>query len=570
MDSQPGVTRRSVLTAAGLAAVSGVTPTDPAAAPAAPLRPVSMAMHIHGPFSEGLASYSAHLAQARRHKVDVVWWTDHDFRIAAFDHRGVVHFDAAREPEKGLDWTWAKHTEGVLDSSVAEFVPAPRSPQDGGGKALRLAAAGPGILWYQGTAWNSTANACIADTTITLDVLPEVLPADGELCLDVQLSHHPAGEGRPAGVLHIRYRIGLFETPGHSASGTAGTAWLPAKAGAWQRFTFVPRDDVSRLWPGVVPGDNALTGLRIGVRRARFVVDRLTFDRSRRAGQAGEELRAEVIAAAGRAYPDVTHFRAMEMSLVRHVNWYGGDQTLPAFPSPPVRDNDVRRTESMVRFLHAHGGIACWNHPMDVAKRDELAELMLTRDALGADLVEIGRKPLDDLLWVLDVAARNALFATAVGSSDDHDAIDWLTNEEHFVTYVWASSKARSDLLAALRAGAAWFTDLARYRGTLDLRIGGVSQLGTVRITRSPVTADVVATGLPRKAVAEIVTGLADEAGAVPSTTISKGRSVTVRPGHYARVQVRLATGEIVGASNPLWVLAKQPKRPVPAIRKRA
>ena len=47
---------------------------------AARLAPVSMAMHLHACFSEGTASMDTHLDQARRTGVDVVWWTEHDFR----------------------------------------------------------------------------------------------------------------------------------------------------------------------------------------------------------------------------------------------------------------------------------------------------------------------------------------------------------------------------------------------------------------------------------------------------------------------------------------------------------
>jgi hypothetical protein len=50
-------------------------------------------------------------------------------------------------------------------------------------------------------------------------------------------------------------------------------------------------------------------------------------------------------------------YRAYAVSLVRHLNRYGGDQTLPAFLSPPVRDDDPAATAAMVYFLHAHGGI---------------------------------------------------------------------------------------------------------------------------------------------------------------------------------------------------------------------
>jgi hypothetical protein len=66
-----------------------------------------------------------------------------------------------------------------------------------------------------------------------------------------------------------------------------------------------------------------------------------------------------------------------------------------------------------------------------------------------------------------------------------------------------------------------------------------------------------------------VVVGVADEAAAVPSTKAEKSKTVTVPPGHYVRVQVRLAGGDVVGVSNPLWVLDKAPKRPIPPVRLR-
>jgi hypothetical protein len=60
--------------------------------------PVTMAMHLHGSFSEGTASMDAHLQQAQRLGVDVLWWTDHDFRVAALGYRQAVRFDGPSEP----------------------------------------------------------------------------------------------------------------------------------------------------------------------------------------------------------------------------------------------------------------------------------------------------------------------------------------------------------------------------------------------------------------------------------------------------------------------------------------
>ncbi|MET7424227.1 hypothetical protein [Dactylosporangium sp. NPDC005555] len=562
MDHTTGVRRRGVLLAA---AALGLSAASKASAAPSPLSPVSMATHIHGPFSEGLASYSAHVEQARRHKVDVVWWTDHDFRIAASGHRQAVHFDGTSEPEHGTAWTWKEHVVGKPSTHAAGFVSSPRSPGDGTtGKALRLAASGDGSLRFEGVAWNAMANACVADTTLTLDVLPEQL-GGGALTLDVQLSNHPG-----KGILHVRYDIGGVDTITHKAGKAVGTVRLPAKPGVWQRLTFRLRDDIAELWPDIIAADNALTGLALEVRKARFVVDRLVFVRSRRAGQAGEHLRAEVLAAVADRYPDVTQFRALEVSMVRHLNWFGGDLTLPSFPSPPLRDNDPDLLASMVTWLHAHGGLVCWNHPLDVGKRDELAKLLVTRHALGVDLVEIGRDPFEDLLWVYDVAARNGVFCTALGSSDDHDATDWAANEEHFVSHVWSPSKHRADLLRALSAGAAWFTDLVSYRGAMDLRVGGISYMGAVLVGTSPVQVDASATELPKGARLETVVGELGT-GLTPSTKVTAGlTSVTVQPGSYVRTQVRLKDDTIAGVSNPLWLLPEAPKTPIPPARRRA
>jgi predicted metal-dependent phosphoesterase TrpH len=545
------------------------------------LRPVSMAMHIHGPFSEGIGSFEAHLAEARRTDVDVIWWTDHDFRVAAHDHRRAVHFDGASEPEGELSWTWAQRTEGTVQAPTVEFVDEPHSPEDPG-RALRLAATGGdsagGILWYAATAFNFTYSTCIADTTLELDVRPESAEPGAAALLQMDLSYHPQRGGRPAGSYLLRYRFGGVAEPRHVAEGLLGTVELPAEPGAWRRFTLRLVDDVRALWPDLVAEDNSLRNLRVGVAApagvtASAVLDRLLFHRARR-GQAGEDLRAEVLARYRDEYADVTHFRGYEISLVRHLNWYGGDQTMPSFPSPPLRDNDPALTASMIDFLHSHGGVVCWNHPMDVESRESLATLMIERANLGADLVEIGRNPLPDLMWVFDVAARNAVFFTAVGSSDDHGGRNWLDQEERWITYAWSASTGERDLVDALRRGRAWFTDPVAYRGELNLTVLGLPAMGAVLVTRLPVVpVSITATDLPADATLEVVTGVVDRAGTAdlaPKTEVRPLRSVLLSPGPYllplvtragvyVRTQVRSADGAIIAVSNPFWVLPEAP-----------
>jgi hypothetical protein len=597
MSNTGRVSRRTVLSAAAAAAAAAggaAAGSGPAGAGVVTqrLRPVSMAMHIHGPFSEGIASFEAHLSQAQQHAVDVIWWTDHDFRVAAHDHRRAVHFNGQSEPEGQLSWTWAKTTEGTLAVSTVEFVADPHSPDDPG-SALRVAATGGpsagGAVWYQGTAFNFTYSTCIADTTLTLDVLAEETAADAVLVVQMNLSHHPAHGDRPAGLYSLRYRIGAVPTAQHTANGIAGTVDIPVPVGAWQRLTLSPVSDVARIWPDLVAADNSMRALRIGVSvpasgSASFVVDRLTFDRARRAGQAGEDLRAEVLANYGGSFPGVAHYRGYEVSLVRHLNWYGGDHTLPAFPSPPFKNVDPAATAAMVDFLHSHGGVVCWNHPMEDDPRDAVATLMVEQNNLGADLVEIGREPFADLLWTFDVAARNAVFFTAIGTSDDHGGRDWLVQEENWLTYAWAHSTSERDLVEALRRGAAWFTNPALYRGTVDITAWGRTVMGGVALTFGrEVCLDLVATDLPADWTLEVITGLVDLAGTadlqpstvsqlVPATDLRAGKyTVTVRSdtatGAYVRTQVRAADGAVVAVSNPLWLLRRLPHHPIPVRR---
>ncbi|MFI5837708.1 hypothetical protein ACIA5A_28920 [Micromonospora sp. NPDC051300] len=586
--------RRGVLAAAGGLAVAGIgVPVglalgrERAPVVAGGRRAVSMAMHLHASFSEGVASYAAHLDQARRNAVDVLWWTDHDFRVAAHDHRREVRFDGPEESEGALAWTWTAATEGRLTDATADFVAAPDAA-DGPGHALRLAATGAGTHWYAGKAWNWTHTGNIADTTLHLDVRPEAAGPDATLTVEVALSHHPAGPGRPAGQLVLSYRLGAVTTVRHRVDGRYGTVDLPAPAGAWRRHTFDLLADVRRLWPDLVAGDNSLRGLRLGVTvaggaRGAYLVDRLVFDRARRAGQGGEELRAEVLRGYHGSYPGVTHHRAYEVSMVRHLNWFGGDGTLPRFPSPPYRDNDPGATERMVEFLHAHGGVVCWNHPLDVERRDSLARLLVDRNALGVDLIEIGRAPVEEHLWAYDVAARNAIPLTAVGVTDDHDGTDWRAGRDRWITSVWAASTRRDDLVAALRAGQAWFADLVGYRGVMDLELGGRSAMGAVAtVADDTVPVRLRATDLPAGATLEVVTGDVDLAGAAdPTPAVRTDRvpwrqmrpgwhdlPVRVGGGAYVRTQVRDREGAVVAASNPLWLLRRPPPRGVPPARR--
>src|SRR4051812_21910473 len=182
-------------------------------------------MHLHSSFSEGKASMAAHLEQARKVGIDVLFWTDHDFRVSAQGYRTRLGFDAATATEFGVQSSWARQDEGALASGAVTY-----TPHAGGGYATVTATgSGPdfGTLWLLADAWNTTYRTSIGDTGIEVDVTPGELGADAELVVDLILSYHPAQGGRPAGQYQLTYRLGAFPQAAASAQGLVGTVQVP-------------------------------------------------------------------------------------------------------------------------------------------------------------------------------------------------------------------------------------------------------------------------------------------------------------------------------------------------------
>ncbi|HEV7932549.1 MAG TPA: twin-arginine translocation signal domain-containing protein [Actinomadura sp.] len=566
------------------------------------LEPVSMAMHIHASLSEGTGSMAAHLDQATRLGIDVLWWTDHDFRMSAHGHTTAVGFEGPTEGSGHTLWEWKQAPEGTPALAAAEYVSDPHSPEEPG-KALRLRVRGdgpqPSGLWLDGTAWNTLYSTSFYDTTLTLDVLAEELGEDAVFVLEIISSRHPATGGRPAGQYRLRYVVG--PTPGRTemtpdpADPLLGVRVLPrdgeGPGGGWRRLVLRPVEDVADCWPDLEAGDNSLWQLRIGAlsqggHQARVVVDRLRFDRSRREGDAPLKFQAELMRRYKARYPAVRQFQSTEVSLIRHINWFGGDLELPDYGDlPPLRDTSPERARQMVERIHASGGLASLNHPLDYAPDGRrLGAHLVETGAHGCDTVEIGcMQDVDQLLDTYDITARNALFYTATGTSDAHMGIDWSGDGTPWITSVWASSEELPDILDPLRTGRTWVWHAGRWRGELDLKVAGGPPMGGVEVgRRSKVPIDITATDLPRGGALEVVQGEVDLAGpgqpvpatettTVPASSIKHGRLGILadrRRGRYVRVTVRDAAGNVAGFSNPVWLLPEDTQVHIPPRRR--
>jgi hypothetical protein len=241
----------------------------------------------------------------------------------------------------------------------------------------------------------------------------------------------------------------------------------------------------------------------------------------------------------------------------------------------------------MVTWLHRQGAVVSLNHPMAGASGPEdLARRLITTRGQGTDVIEIGtgRDPLM-MGRIFDAAARNGVFLTANGTTDDHQGTGWMAKRRRWLTRVWSPTTRQADLCAALKGGRAWFYDPLRWGGEFDLNAGGTTPMGHVKFTdRGVVDVDVLASDLPAGSHLRVLIGKCDLVGpghivpinrAVvrPAHSLRRGRLTTpVRPGVgvYVRAMVILASGKVAGFSNPLWILpeAKRSAVRVPASRR--
>jgi hypothetical protein len=281
-------------------------------------------------------------------------------------------------------------------------------------------------------------------------------------------------------------------------------------------------------------------------------------------------------------YPTVTQHLSTEVSMVRHMNVFMENLELYPYPDrgkAPVLDGSVEAARAMVDWYHDRGALVQYNHPPAAS----LAELVATR-ALGTDLAEIASSTggFDARITWFDVAARNAIFLTATSQIDDHNGRDWLGLRHLWLTRVRAASRGARDLLAGLAAGQAWLYSRELWpAGVIDISLGRRRVMGRVVSTAAThVPLEVTVENLPAGATVDMVVGVCDRSGAIiPSierrpyrAELFAGRPLPFRldrgDGSYLRVEVRDASGTLIGFSNPVWVLPTDADVEVPPARR--
>ena len=579
--------------------------------------PISMAMHIHSSFSEQYGSMEGHLLQAQQNAVDVIWWTDHDYRMSGTGYRKTVHFTSltAEKPASGEGgvWQWQLTRTGPLNSqhSTGGIVTSSSSPLDpviGGSLAVSAQSTtqSPATLGFyaqsQSSDWNY--HCSLIGQTLSIEVLPVSIGATAYLEFRVTSSYHPARSNRPAGQYVVSYRFGGAGAPGtRSVSGLAGVVNVPVTPGQWNSIVLSPAADIAALWPDMDARDFGFFGLNLnavstgGAASGNF--DYLRFSRS--SGDVQLQAQQELEVGFAPSYPQVGQYQGLEVSLaLPHINWYGSGVAVTDYGTVKASQYPAFLQSTVIPEIHAAGGLVSFNHPYGVQtltalpqatqnqRMSSLASAMLQNGALSADILEVGyplRSGIDLAhhvgLW--DVCSRNALFLTGNGVSDDHVGTDWLRQGNNWITSAWAASTGEADLLSALTAGRAWCASILSYRGGLDLLVDGTCPMGSASVSSlSTRQLTVSASDLPANSTVQVVQGVVDYAGTAAPTPNAvviasytaadlAGGSVTLpvdcTVSSFVRTQVVGSTGTVVALSNPAWLLREIPPKGIPSPR---
>ncbi len=576
--------------------------------------PFSMAMHIHSSFSEGSGSMNSHLDQAKRNGVDVIWWTDHDFRMSALHYRKVVHFTSlTQESGDGAPWQWIKQTSGSLKAlSDGGILQSPASPKD---------TVADGSLWVQAQSTSSSKAALgffaeshpagwnyhnnIYGQILSIDVHPTSTSSAAYLELSISTSFHPATNNRPAGKYVLSYRVGGDGAPGSRVvNGLTGIVTVAAPMNQWTTLALTPSDDIAALWPDMDEHDFACNSITLNAVSAGPLAsghfDYLRFERPFSSGDIPVQLQDSIREGYRDRYPDVAQRRALEMGqFLPHINWFGGNLSLTDYTGVTMSTHmDFMRQQ--IRLAHAQGGLASYNHPFGYtsvallpkatqdANRAALAAQMIDNNALDCDIMEVGYRSRAGMdlahhvtLW--DILSRNGMFITGNGVSDDHAGDNWAGLWNNWVTSAWAANQSERSLLHAMKAGRAWTSSLTGFRGQLDLLADGSCPMGSVSVSSiSQRQLQITATNVPSNGSLRVIRGEVDYAGSgspqpntkvvstYPAGQLTTGtttQGIDTSTSCFVRTEVLNSSGQTVAVSNPVWLLRERPTRRIPKPR---
>ena len=478
------------------------------------LQPYAVQLHLHGSGSEGNGSLSAGNRQAKDLGIDVLFWTDHDFRISnwtfvkGFDFDGVdaelsqtrmVTIPTRDSHPAKLQLTYALTPS--VDNGNAQLITAQLTDKLAfeGNRSFQLTAGAAGAgyepLYYDFSVTRKRMHRSLAadvrlKISVFTDVNTELLPA-----IRVRLSQH-FEENKQQEIRYILWNEPLenlpIPTPAH-------VTYIPLEyvPGKWNTFDLNISKDAIAFGRGGL--DNALSmvsfGMEVGADSGTVYFD----DYQIQYELDGDSLHQRILAMADSFGNEhgVINYIGQEISYGRHVNTWGSWIPMVDYSEFP---NGMSYQEA-VDYTKTHQSIASINHyigslPKNIAKDstaskayfDKKTQELVESRAWSADLLEIQSGSDNNKLWgyvhVWDRLGKNGLYLTGDGVSDAHNSGSYgWTEGGNLVTWILASSPSERNLLNALRKGAAYFGDPALFRGSVSFLTEDGHSMGQVVAT---------------------------------------------------------------------------------------
>ena len=553
------------------------------------LKPVSVQMHVHASMSEGNGSWRAANVQAKKIGLDVLWWSDHDWRMAYHTYNRAFSFDG---PE--LTTSVATYYEPGTDLDAAVSNPAMEitlAPHRGNGdvkdtiarttteratdgeRSLEVAAAAASAGWqryfYEIDSTRRTMKRSLASkVTLSFAVFAEA-GDEAIAAVRVDLSQQPPD--MKAGTIYYVLTTAAERDLATLEDVATNVVRLPFQAGTWNRAKVDVTRDADRLGLGGI--DNAMVAVSFGV-LTRGPLARAFFDDYRIDHELqGEALRDEARAMAARYQKEygVINYVGQELSYQAHMNPLGERVPMIDHRKHPA-GLSARETSD---FVHANGGILSLNHifgtsrpppglnpkdPASVRSFEDARIRELTENrAYGADILEVGYPtrvlPMTSFLRVWDALSAAGIDIVGNGISDTHGAIAGWYDGNNFVSWVWARSASMADIIDGFRRGDVYFGDPARFKGTLTLLTEDGHRMGSVVVTQKPEhRLRVRIEGLPIAArVRMVVDGQPGSDETPAGSTFDKQLLVNTSRQSFVRVEAYAGDGDPLVFSNPIY-----------------
>ncbi len=554
------------------------------------LRPVSVQMHVHASMSEGAGSWGAANVHAKQIGVEVLWWSDHDWRMAYHTYNRAFGFEAPDlttpvptyyEPGTDLNATTVNERMAItlaphrFNGDVRDALGRTTIERAiEGGRSFEVAAASGGGSWQQyayeidGTR-RTMKRSLASKVSLSLAVFAEA-GAASMAAVRVDLSQQP-----PAMKPGVIYYV-LTQAPDADLRALEDDATkvvrLPFEPGTWNKISVDVTGDAEHLKLG--GADNALVAVSFGV-LTKGPLARAYFDDYRIHHEIqGEALREEARKMAARYQQEygVVNYVGQELSYQAHMNPIGERVPMIDYVKHPA-GLTARETSD---FVHANGGVLSLNHifgtnqpPPSLDPRDP-ASVRMFEDARireligsrvhGADILEVGYPvrvlPMASFLRVWDALSSAGIDVVGNGISDTHGSMrnGWYQGN-NFISWVWARSHSPADIVDGFRRGEVYFGDPVQFTGTLTLTTDDGHRMGSVVLTKKAQhRVNVKIEGLPAgarvRSVVDEQTGLEERA---TGASFERSMHLDTSKSGFVRVEAYTADGRPLVFSNPIY-----------------